>query len=86
MNTEEPVRRKVTTSIVNASKVNGKHLELRRGCEIYPHKIKFGVLREAVTYACDFELFNVGIDACRFKIKQPPAETGLKVLFKPGPV
>jgi hypothetical protein len=76
----------VTTSIVNASKANGKHLEFRRGCEIFPQQIQFGVLREGVTYACDFELVNVGIDACRFKIKQPAAETGLKVVYKPGPV
>lgn len=66
--------------------MNDKCLEIRRGCEIFPSFIQFGCLREGVTYASDFELVNVGIDACRFRIKQPPAETGLKVLFKPGPV
>lgn len=66
--------------------MNGKNLELRRGCEIFPNAVDFGILREGVTYASDFELFNVGIDSCRFKIKQPPAESGLKVIFKPGPV
>ena len=34
----------------------------------------------------DFELINVGIDACRFKVKQPPPESGLKIMYKPGPV
>jgi len=66
--------------------MNGKNLELRRGCEVFPNAIDFGILREGVTYASDFELFNVGIDSCRFKIKPPPPESGLNVLFKPGPV
>ena len=80
------MRRKVNTSIVQASLINGRALEKRRGCEIYPSEIKFGVLREGFTYVADFEMVNVGIDACRFKVKQPPAQTGLKVMFKPGPV
>ncbi len=83
---EAPVRRKVHNSIVKASQLKGKPLDLRRGCEIYPNIIRFGLLREGCTYAADFELVNVGIDSCRFKIKQPPAESGLKVMFKPGPV
>lgn len=86
MSVEDATRRKTKTSIVKASTLNGKSLELRRGIEVYPKEIKFGVLREGFSYIVDFELFNVGIDACRFKIKQPPADTGLKVLFKPGPV
>lgn len=31
-------------------------------------------------------LKNVGIDTCRFKVKQPPPCTGLKVKYQPGPV
>ncbi len=76
----------MNTSIVQSSQMNGKSLELRRGCEIFPNTIKFDILREGVTYAADFELVNVGIDACRFKVKQPPLDSGLKVVFKPGPV
>ena len=83
---EEPVRRKVNNSIVQASNLNGKSLEKRRGLDVYPKEIKFGIIREGFTYVTDFELVNVGIDACRFKIKQPPPETGLKVMFKPGPL
>ncbi|CAF5008174.1 unnamed protein product, partial [Rotaria socialis] len=26
----------------------------------------------------------VGIDACRFRIRQPPLGTGLRVVFQPG--
>ena len=74
------------TSIVQAAKLNGKSLEKRRGCDVYPSQISFGILREGFTYVVDFELINVGIDACRFKIKQPPPESGLKVMYKPGPV
>ena len=86
LSTEEPVRRKVHTSIVQAAKLNGKHLEKRRGLDVYPSQINFGILREGFSYVVDFELVNVGIDACRFKIKQPPPESGMKVMFKPGPV
>jgi hypothetical protein len=86
LQTEEPVRRKVKNSIVNVAQSNGRPFEKRRGLELYPSSIDFGVLREDFAYICEFELINVGVDACRFKVKQPPPETGLKVLFKPGPV
>lgn len=66
--------------------MNGKSLERRRGCEVYPSEIKFGILREGVNYAAEFKLVNVGLDACRFKIKQPPLESGLKLVYKSGPV
>ena len=74
------------TSIVQAAQLNGKSLEKRRGIDLYPNEINFGTIREGFTYVVDFELVNVGIDACRFKIKQPPTETGIKIMFKPGPV
>ncbi len=66
--------------------MNSKSLEKRRGLDVYPSRIKFGTLREGFTYITDFELVNVGVDACRFKVKQPPSDTGLKIMFKPGPV
>ena len=71
---------------MNTSKLNQKSLERRRGLEVYPNRLNFGTLRESFTYITDFEMVNVGIDACRFKIKQPPSETGIKIIFKPGPV
>jgi hypothetical protein len=71
---------------MNTSKLNAKSLEKRRGLDVYPSRIKFGTLREGFTYITDFEMVNVGVDACRFKVKQPPADTGLKIMFKPGPV
>ena len=51
-----------------------------------PDQVDFGVLREGLTYAAKFVLKNVGLDFCRFKIKQPPPSTGLKVVYNPGPV
>ncbi len=86
MSVEEPARRKLHTSIVQASQINGKSLDKRRGIEVYPNEIRFGVLREGFTYVTNFVLTNVGIDVCRFKVKQPPENTGLKIVFKPGPV
>ncbi len=83
---EDPVRRKVNTSIVQASHLNNKSLERRRGLEVFPTEMKLGILREGVSYITEFKILNVGIDQCRFKIKQPPPETGLKIVFKPGPV
>jgi hypothetical protein len=84
--TEDPIRRKVKNSIIKASILNGKPLHFRRGCEAYPNKISFGILREGLTYATDLELINVGVDICRFKVKPFPAESGYRVLYKPGPV
>jgi hypothetical protein len=84
--TEDPVRRKPKNSIIKASMANGKSLNLRRGCEIYPNRVDFGVLREGVSYATDLELINVGVDICRFKVKPFPANSDYQVLFKPGPV
>ncbi len=86
MSIEDPVRRKVHTSIVQASHMNRKSLEKRRGLECFPKEIKFGILREGFTYITDFKLTNVGIDVCRFKIRQPLPDTGIKIIFKPGPV
>lgn len=80
------MRRKLNTSIVQVARLNGRSLDNRRGIEVYPKEVKFGILREGFTYVTDIELINVGIDSCRFKIKQPSPESFLKVMFKPGPV
>lgn len=39
-----------------------------------------------MTYGAEIEIKNVGIDACRFRIRQPPLGTGLRVVFQPGMV
>lgn len=42
--------------------------------------------QEGGTYSFNICMRNVGVDACRYKVKQPPPATGLKVLYQPGPV
>ncbi|XP_010115422.1 PREDICTED: sperm-associated antigen 17-like [Chlamydotis macqueenii] len=45
-----------------------------------------GVLKEGCTYAATVILKNVGVNFSRFRVKQPPPHTGLKVMYTPGPV
>ena len=75
------MRRKVqTVSVV------GKNVASMRGFELFPREVDFGILKEGCTYIHSVVLKNVGIDSCRFKIRQPPLSTGMKVLFTPGQV
>ncbi|XP_071495561.1 sperm-associated antigen 17-like [Diadema antillarum] len=84
---EDPVRRKVFTSSIAGAKVKGTADLLRmRGFELVPGEVNFGTLREGCTYAFQVHLKNVGVDSCRYKIKQPPPGTGLQVVYTPGPV
>jgi len=55
-----------------------------RGFELLPKRVDFGVLREGNTYSFLVQLKNVGFDACRFKVHQPPPSTGIKIIFQPG--
>ncbi|XP_066289115.1 uncharacterized protein [Branchiostoma lanceolatum] len=57
-----------------------------RGLMAVPDDVDFGVLREGNTYVYPVQLKNVGVDSCRFKVKQPPPSTGLRVLYNPGPI
>ena len=81
---ENPVRRRVHT--VSVAGGNPEHIDGLRGFELLPPQVSFGVLKEGCTYVCSVSLRNVGIDSCRYKVKQPPPSTGLRVLYKPGPV
>ena len=86
-NVEDPVRRHIYTSSVAGASAQGAHTLARmRGFELLPNYVDFGVLKEGNTYAFPVHLKNTGIDACRFRVKQPPPSTGLRVLFRPGPV
>ena len=77
---EDPVRRKsFQTSIVQ-----GGLLQTMRGFELLPTRVKFGTLREGSTYCYPVMLKNVGVDTCRFKIKQPPPATGIRIDYQPG--
>ncbi|XP_072369842.1 sperm-associated antigen 17 [Scyliorhinus torazame] len=83
---EEPVRRKVNTVSIAGPIAGGILTKPTRGFELFPGKVNFGVLQEGFTYSYNVLLKNVGIDTCRFRVKQPPPSTGLRVWFKPGPV
>ncbi|XP_078415737.1 sperm-associated antigen 17 [Cetorhinus maximus] len=83
---EEPVRRKVNTVSVAGPIAGGILTKPTRGFELFPRKVNFAVLQEGFTYTYTVLLKNVGIDTCRFRVKQPPPSTGLRVCFKPGPV
>ncbi|XP_068698646.1 sperm-associated antigen 17-like [Montipora foliosa] len=81
---EGPVRRRVQT--VSVAGGDQERIERLRGFELLPPQVSFGVLKEGCTYVSNVLLKNVGIDSCRYKVKQPPPSTGLRVLYKPGPV
>uniref|UniRef100_UPI00398EE5F6 sperm-associated antigen 17 isoform X2 n=1 Tax=Pristiophorus japonicus TaxID=55135 RepID=UPI00398EE5F6 len=83
---EEPVRRKVNTVSIAGPIAGGILKEPTRGFELFPREVNFGILQEGFTYIYTVSLKNIGIDSCRFRVKQPPPSTGLRVCFKPGPV
>uniref|UniRef100_A0A665XF12 Sperm associated antigen 17 n=1 Tax=Echeneis naucrates TaxID=173247 RepID=A0A665XF12_ECHNA len=77
---EEPVRRKCRTiSLTNPHAVV-------RGFQLFPSIVDFGTLQEGTTSTIMVLMKNVGIDSCRFHVKQPPPATGLRVIYNPGPV
>ncbi|PFX34574.1 Sperm-associated antigen 17 [Stylophora pistillata] len=81
---EDPVRRRVHT--VSVAGCDQQNVENLRGFELLPPRVSFGVIKEGCTYVHSVLLKNVGIDSCRYKIKQPPPSTGLRILYRPGPV
>lgn len=84
---EDPVRRRTNNSLTAGATVKGQaQLQAMRGLILLPEEVDFGVLKEGNTYAFTVLLKNTGVDTCRYKIKQPPPATGIRILFKPGPV
>ncbi|XP_010184715.1 PREDICTED: sperm-associated antigen 17-like, partial [Mesitornis unicolor] len=73
-----------------AGKVNTSSLATRRqnlsGFHLIPPKVTLGVLKEGCSYAATVILKNVGVNFLRFRVKQPPPHTGLRVMYTPGPV
>ncbi|NXU22316.1 SPG17 protein, partial [Thalassarche chlororhynchos] len=77
---EDPVAGKVNTSSLATTK---QHLT---GFHLIPPRLMLGVLKEGCTYAATVILKNVGVNFSRFRVKQPPPCTGLRVMYTPGPV
>ena len=75
-----------TSSVASAQLKMARNVHDLRGFQLLPDSVDFGILKEGNTYAFTVLLKNIGVDTCRFKVTQPPPSTGLRVLFKPGPV
>ncbi|NXY17752.1 SPG17 protein, partial [Atrichornis clamosus] len=76
---EDPVAGKLnTSSLATRQDLNSFHL--------IPPRVTFGVLKEGCTYATTVIMKNVGVNFSRFRVKQPPPHTGLRVMYTPGPV
>ncbi|XP_064375562.1 sperm-associated antigen 17 isoform X3 [Dromaius novaehollandiae] len=77
---DDPVGGKVNTSSLATMK---QHLS---AFHLIPPNVTFGVLKEGCTYTATVILKNVGVNFSRFRVKQPPPHTGLRVKYTPGPV
>ncbi|XP_036623006.1 sperm-associated antigen 17 [Trichosurus vulpecula] len=82
---EDCVGGRVNTSSVACATMNSAKTP-PFGFHLLPPEVNFGVLKEGHTYVATVKLKNVGVDFCRFQVKQPPPSTGLKVTYTPGPV
>ncbi|XP_077355667.1 sperm-associated antigen 17 isoform X2 [Festucalex cinctus] len=77
---EEPVRRRCRTiSLVDPNVIT-------RGFELRPSSIDFGLQKDGTFSVVTVVMKNVGVDTCRFHVKQPPISSGLRVKYQPGPV
>ncbi|XP_059696328.1 sperm-associated antigen 17 [Haemorhous mexicanus] len=76
---EDPASGKVkTSSVARRQDLTSFHL--------IPPRVVFGVLKERCTYSTTVIMKNVGVNFSRFRVKQPPSHTGLRVIYTPGPV
>uniref|UniRef100_G1NTX6 Sperm associated antigen 17 n=1 Tax=Myotis lucifugus TaxID=59463 RepID=G1NTX6_MYOLU len=82
---QDPSGGRVRTSSIASATIKNPNSS-PYGFHLLPPSVKFGVLREGHTYETTVKLKNTGVDFCRFRVKQPPPSTGLKVTYKPGPV
>ncbi|XP_030912571.1 sperm-associated antigen 17 [Geospiza fortis] len=76
---EDPASGKVSTSSLATRQDLTKF-------HFIPPRVIFGVLKEGCTYATTVIMKNVGVNFSRFRVKQPPPYTGLRVMYTPGPV
>ncbi|XP_069374874.1 sperm-associated antigen 17 isoform X3 [Paralichthys olivaceus] len=54
--------------------------------QLLPSTIDFGTVQKGTMSVITVEMKNVGVDTCRFHVKQPHPATGLCVIYNPGPV
>ncbi|XP_028331007.1 sperm-associated antigen 17 isoform X4 [Gouania willdenowi] len=77
---DQPVRRMCRTVSLADPTV------IIRGFELLPSRVDFGTVREGTSSSVTVIMRNVGVDTCRFKVKQPSSITGLRVNYNHGPV
>ncbi|XP_020567276.1 sperm-associated antigen 17 isoform X2 [Oryzias latipes] len=77
---EEPVRRKCRTASLADPRA------IIRGFQLLPWSVDFGVVQAGTLSTAAVLMKNVGVDTCRFHVKQPPLATGLRVLYNSRPV
>ncbi|XP_054988126.1 sperm-associated antigen 17 [Sorex araneus] len=82
---EDSIGGRIKTSSVALATANNTNAPMF-GFHLLPSSVRLGEIEEGYTYVTIVKLKNVGVDFCRFKVKQPPPSTGLKVTYKPGPV
>ncbi|XP_044129987.1 sperm-associated antigen 17 [Bufo gargarizans] len=82
---EDPMRCGMRPAPISAP-AHGRGKHMPRGFHLTPSVVQFGVLREGYTYSTSVTMKNIGVDFCRFRVKQPPPGTGLRVTYTPGPV
>ncbi|XP_042368348.1 sperm-associated antigen 17 [Plectropomus leopardus] len=80
LSVEEPVRRRCRTISLTDPNV------IMRGFQLLPPSVDFGTLQEGTSSTITVVMKNVGVDTCRFHVKQPPFASGLRVIYNPGPV
>jgi len=61
-------------------------VKIKQQIEVSNPEVDFGEVKEGNSYRISISLKNVGVVPCRFKIKQPPQSSGIKVLYSPGQV
>lgn len=99
LQTDGKTQRKVQTSSVKLAELRpakhdtSKELEGLPGLSsqlhtllTIPGSVEFGTLHEGYTYSHQLVLRNKGFTPCRYRVKLPPAESGLSVIYTPGPV
>ncbi|NWJ00404.1 SPG17 protein, partial [Crypturellus undulatus] len=77
---DDPVEDQVKTSSLATMK------QQLSSFHVIPPNVTFGVLKEGCTYSATVILKNVGMNFSRFWVKPPPPHTGLRVIYRPGPV
>ncbi|CAI9738928.1 Hypothetical predicted protein [Octopus vulgaris] len=76
----------IDSRLAGSSLQEKDRMKLSKSLELSVKELQFGKIKVGQTYEKFFFLRNIGVDSCRFKIKQPPPTSGLKVFYRLGPI